>query len=388
MEFKYEKPVLTIFPEGSIDSTNAESVGTEMAEIRNKNPHDILILDLDALRYISSAGLRQILQLKKQEKDFSIINASTDVYDIFDMTGFTEMMNIKKAFRKISLEGCEVIGEGSNGIVYRYSPDTIVKVYRDQDALDDIQRERDLSRKALILGINTAIPFDTVIADGFYASVFELLNVKSISKHMADDPENIDKYIQILVDLLKEIHGTEVKPGDFPSVKERTVDYCTFLKDKKALPEETSNKLVDMITSMPEDYHLIHGDYHTNNVMYTNGETLLIDMDTLAYGNPVFDFANMANAYHGFGVVDKDKVEKFMKMDWDTCQYILNKTFELYFTGKTPEEIEEIKAKAEIVGYVRLLRRTLRREPVDNTLAQACTKELIEKIAKVDSLSI
>ena len=54
-----------------------------------------VIFDVNELEYISSAGLRQILQLKKQEKDFSIINASTDVYDIFDMTGFTEMMNIK-----------------------------------------------------------------------------------------------------------------------------------------------------------------------------------------------------------------------------------------------------------------------------------------------------
>ena len=221
MKSMIDSGILTIFLDGSIDSNNAEPTGKEIGQIRNDNAHTALVLDLENLKYISSAGLRQILQLKKNEKDFKIINVNSDIYDVLDMTGFTEMMDISKALRKISLEGCEVIGEGSNGIVYRYSPDMIVKVYKDQDALDDIERERDLSRKALILGINTAIPFDTVIADGNYGSVFELLNVKSINKHIDADPDRIDEYIKITVDLLKDIHNTEVAPGQFPSVKEK-----------------------------------------------------------------------------------------------------------------------------------------------------------------------
>lgn len=44
----------------------------------------------------------------------------------------TDNINVPKAskpMREISVEGCEVIGKGGNGIVYRLDPETIVKVY-------------------------------------------------------------------------------------------------------------------------------------------------------------------------------------------------------------------------------------------------------------------
>ena len=142
MNTKFEHGVLTVYPEGNIDSNNAEEFGREIEAIRNENPSGSLVLDLDELRYISSAGLRQILRLRKKEKSLKLINVSSEIYEIFDMTGFSEMMEIEKAYRRFSVEGCEVIGEGSNGIVYRINPDTIIKVYKNPDALEDIKKER------------------------------------------------------------------------------------------------------------------------------------------------------------------------------------------------------------------------------------------------------
>ncbi|MBR3006399.1 MAG: anti-sigma factor antagonist, partial [Erysipelotrichaceae bacterium] len=182
MKSTFENNILTIYPEGTLDTNNADQFGEEVAEIRETYPEGQLVLDLDDLTYISSAGLRQILKLKKREADFKIINCSTEIYDIFEMTGFAEMMDISKAFRKMSVEGCEIIGEGSNGVVYRLNPDTIIKVYKNSDALDAIKRERELARTALVLGINTAIPFDVVRVGDKYGSVFEMLSAKSLTK--------------------------------------------------------------------------------------------------------------------------------------------------------------------------------------------------------------
>ena len=218
MKNTFENGILTIFPENSIDTNNAEAVGAEIAAIRAEHPEGKLVLDMDDLRYISSAGLRQILKLKKKEKDFAIINCSSEVYEIFEMTGFAEMMDISKGFRKMSVEGCEVIGEGSNGIVYRLNPDTIIKVYKHADALEDIKRERDLARRALVMGINTAIPFDVVKVGDKYGSVFELLSAKSLTKLIVAEPENREKYVKVFADMLKEIHETDVKEGLLPEL--------------------------------------------------------------------------------------------------------------------------------------------------------------------------
>ncbi|MBQ1630597.1 MAG: STAS domain-containing protein, partial [Firmicutes bacterium] len=182
MKHEFENGTLTVFPQGRIDSSNAQAQEGEVMAIWNDHPGASLTLDLMDLTYISSAGLRMILRFRKKDPSITLTNASQEVYDIFEMTGFTEMMDIHKAYRQMSVEGCEVLGSGSNGVVYKYNDELVVKVYRNPDVLDEIKQERDLARKALILGIPTAIPFDVVKVGENYASVFELLNAKSFTK--------------------------------------------------------------------------------------------------------------------------------------------------------------------------------------------------------------
>ena len=386
MRSTYENGTLTIYPEGSIDTGNAEQVGKEIADIRDQYPDGPLVLDLEQLTYISSAGLRQILKLKKKEKDFRIINCSSEIYEIFEMTGFAEMMDISKAFRKMSVEGCEVIGEGSNGIVYRLNPDTIIKVYKNSDALDDIKRERELAKTALVLGINTAIPFDVVKVDDKYGSVFELLSAESLTRLIMDDPQNRDKYIKIFADLLKEIHSTEVREGLLPSAKETAVGWVKWLEPH--IPEKTYKKLYRMITDIPESNTMVHGDYHTNNVHYDNNEAILIDMDTLSVGNPIFEFASIFLAYRGFGEIDPGNIQEFLMIDWDTAGYILEKLFDYYFDDKDEAYKAAVMDKARTIGYTRILRRTIKRTPDEKEKIDHYYKRLLEFVDKVDSLEI
>ena len=133
---------------GHIDSSNAEETEKQIREMDLFQQEEELIIDASELEYISSAGLRVILRLRKEKPSLSIVNVSPEVYEVLEMTGFSEMMKVEKAKRRLSIEGCEVIGQGANGKVYRIDADTIVKVYYDKDALPDIQRERELAKKA------------------------------------------------------------------------------------------------------------------------------------------------------------------------------------------------------------------------------------------------
>lgn len=388
MNYKVENGELIVFPTGSIDTTNAEAVGKEIDEIKSANPNEKLVLDMDELKYISSAGLRQILRLKKQNKELKLTNVNSEVYEIFDMTGFTEMMDITKAYRKFSVDGCEVIGEGSNGVVYRINPDTIIKVYRNSDALDDIKKERELARTALVLGINTAIPYDVVKVGDKFGSVFELLSAKSITKlilQYRDDEEKIDEYVKIFAKFLVEIHGTLVKPNVLPDAKDKAVDWCKYLENY--LPKETYDKLLSMLEAIPSSLNIVHGDYHTNNVHYSD-EPILIDMDTLSCGNPVFDLANFYLAYRGYGALDHTITEKFLKIPCELVDKIYDKFFPYYFEGKDEAFIEDQIRKAKIVGLTRMYRRTLRRDKDNTALLDYCKNSLIEEVNKIDSLEI
>lgn len=379
--------ILTINASGRIDSTTSleaeQSIFNEL-----KAEHSTVVLDIQDLEYISSAGLRVVLKLRKAEPSLKVINASSDVYEIFEMTGFTEMLPVSKAFRKLSIEGCEVIGQGANGKVYRLDPDTIIKVYFNPDCLPDVNRERELARKAFVLGIPTAIPYDVVKVGDSYGSVFELLNAKSFAKLIIADKANVDNCVNLSVDLLKKIHSTEVKPEDMPNMKDVAINWTKFLKDY--LPQDAYDKLFKLVESVPETHNMLHGDYHIKNVMLQNGETLLIDMDTLCYGHPVFEFGSIFLAYGGYAENDHNIIKEFLGIEFETAQEIWKKTLEQYFETKDEAKLEQYENKAKVIGYIRKMRRTIRRNGFDTPEGtkdiETCKQHLLELVDKVDTL--
>lgn len=390
MEYKAENNILSlIFPE-RIDTSNANDAEKEINELIESHDPENVVVDAAGLEYISSAGLRVILRLIKKFSDLRIINVSTDVYEIFDMTGFTEMTNIEKAYRNLSVEGCEKIGSGSNSNVYRISPDTIIKVYKDTNALADIKNERELARKAFVLGIPTAIPYDVVKVDGTaYGSVFELLEATPLSEVIAEDDDNFDHYISLYVDLLKKIHHAELKPGELPDMKRRVIGWADDIKGE--LPDDLRKKLMDMLNAIPEDDHMLHADYQVKNVMLQNGETLLIDMDTLCMGHPIFEFACMYMSYIGFDEATPENVLKFLGFPMEKSVKIWKSSIAEYFGTEDEQLLTDIENKSIIIGYIRLLERTLRTnkvsaEPKEQRI-ERCKKHLIETIPLVDSLS-
>ena len=387
-EFRNENGILTIALSGHIDSGNAAAVEAEVMQIVNGEKYDALVIDAETLSYISSAGLRIILRLRKLNPGLRIINVSSEVYEIFDMTGFTEMITIEKAYRRFSVDGCEVIGQGANGKVYRLDADTIIKVYFNPEALPEIHRERELARKAFVLGIPTAIPYDVAKVGDGYGSVFELLSAKSFSKLIAAEPENLEKYVDLYVELLQKIHSTEVKPGDMPDMKAVALDWAGFMKDH--LPAELADKLYALVEAVPERHTMIHGDYHTKNIMMQNGETLLIDMDTLSYGHPIFELASMYLGFVAFGESDHSITERFMGLPYETTTKIWKMALKKYLGTDDDAAVDAVEAKAQIIGYTRLMRRTIRRNGLNTEEGQktiaVCREKLYDLIPRTDSL--
>ena len=386
MKTENGKPVVNLT--GRITSANAAAVEQEISAAIGDYAGKALTLDLNDLEYISSAGLRVLLRLRKRFAGMEMVNVSSDVYEIFEMTGFTEMMPISKAYRSISVDGCEVIGQGANGKVYRIDPDTIVKVYYNPDALPDIHRERELARTAFVLGVPTAIPYDVVRVGEGYGSMFELLNATSFSKLIAADPDGLEGYVRQFVDLMKLIHDTTVKPGVMPQMRTVALDWADFLRDY--LPEEKWQKLHDLIAAVPEQLTMLHGDYHTKNVMLQNGEVILIDMDTLCTGHPVFELASVYNAFVGFSELDESVAMQFQGFSADTCRRIWELVLEMYF-DEADEETRALHAKqAMLIGYTRLMRRRIRRGGLEDPVGQqeiACYKQhILELLDQVDRL--
>lgn len=379
---------MTIKLSGRIDSNNAADVQNDiMTQLEGQNAETI-VFDAEDLDYISSAGLRVILRVRKECADVRIINVNSTVYEILDMTGFTEMLTVEKAYRVVSVEGCEEIGRGANGTIYRIDQDNVVKVYNNADALEDIQHEREVAKLALILGIPTAISYDVVKVGESYGSVFELLNASSFSKILAKEPEKMDWCVEEYIKMLKIIHGTIVPEGKLPDMKETVISWAEFMQDY--LPEDAAAKLLDMVQAVPHDDHMIHGDYHTKNVELQNDEVLLIDMDTLAVGHPVFELASMYNSFIGYSEYDHDIILKFQGFDWETGNTFWRRSLAAYLETDDEDRIREVEDKARIIGYTRMIRRSIRRKGLETEKGreeiQMWKDRLLELLAKTDTL--
>ncbi len=82
--------------EGWLDTNSAPELGREIEALSDI---ESLILDFDKLEYIASAGLRIIIlaykKLKSMNGEFSIINVSSEVMDVFKLTGFDQNFDIQ-----------------------------------------------------------------------------------------------------------------------------------------------------------------------------------------------------------------------------------------------------------------------------------------------------
>ena len=360
VEGKFENGIFTASLSGHIDSANASAAEAKLKELTAGKEITAFVMDAENLDYISSAGLRVVLSFKKLYPNFKLINAKSEVYEVFEMTGFTQMMEIQKAYKKVSVSGCEIIGEGKNGIVYRVSPDTIVKVYKNPDALDEIKNERELAKKAFVNGVPTSISYDIVQVDGKFASMFEMLEADNISKKINKEPDRIDDFAKASVELLKKIHAVELKPGEMVDAK---ADYLKRAERLQGhLSEETYKRLCDLVSAIPEDRHIIHGDFHLKNQMFlkSTGELMLIDMDTLCLGDPVFDFGSLFNAYVGREMVSPGNNQQFLGITAEQGKVFWNKTLEFYFNCSDSEKLKEIERRAMIVGELRLMAKAIK----------------------------
>ena len=382
MRFNLENDSLVIYLEGELNSYSAEPMGKEIDDIIANNKFKKLVLDLDMLRYISSAGLRIILRLKQQYDDVSIINASLEVYDVFQMTGFTSVMDVQKALRKVDLSHAEVIGDGFFSTVYRLDKDTIVKVFNRTSDSQQIERELRLAKEAFVLGVPTAISFDIVKAGEKMGVIFEMLDCKSLKNVLLEDKKHYQEYLEKYASLLKKINTTECLNPAIPEIKKHYFDKIE--KIKPFLEDKYYQKAKRLLESIEDRRTFVHGDCHFKNIMVQNGELLLIDMDTLSVGHPIFELAAIYAPYCAFNEDDPGNSERFFGIKDEDAANLYNSVLNLYF-GKDDKDIKE---KIRIVAYVHMMWWNRVNEPDNSKRLEGCRSRLYELLDKYDDLEI
>ncbi len=352
LNFDEENKKMTAELSGRIDANNAITLDTELNDYFEKKAPESVVIDLKYLEYVSSAGLRVFLKLQKKCRNLRLINASADVYEIFSVTGFSEIMNIEKALRDISIDGLDIISQGMMGEIYRLTDSEIVKIYKDTIPEEEISESRKKTRSAFVAGIPTMIPFDMVRAGNRLGVVYEMLGGESLCDFMIGSEENMETGIEKLAEVYHQLGDTHMKAGVLADhkdvVKNRLKDLEGIFTESEI---ETLKELADVI---PATDTLVHGDLHCGNIIIKDGEITLIDMDDVDLGHPIWDLSILTFLFDIFANSAPEKVvKKALHFSPEQCRHILRNFISDYFKTGDDADIDFIISTLGRLGMFR-----------------------------------
>lgn len=378
IDIRHEGDSVTLILAGRLDTATSAKASADIERALATVPViSRLTCDAGQLEYISSSGLRILLSLAKRYKDFRITEVQSLVYEVLDTTGFTKIMTVERALRQLSVEGCEVIGVGGVGTVYRLDGDTIIKVFREGTTIEEVRREITMSKEAFVMGMPTAISFDVVRVGSQYGLVYELLQADTLSACIKREPGRIDEFARKYAELFHQLHAIEVPGGSsVPCAIERERQQIRHIR--RYFPQESIDLMLRIVDAIPDANRLLHLDLQTKNAMVQNGELMLIDMGEVGYGHPLLD---LGHAYSAMVTLVGD-YDKIIGMPRELGRELWSRAIDYYLEGMPAEVVKQRKAQIEVVSCVRSFSWLALSDSFPEAVINECKAVFDERIAR------
>lgn len=349
---------MTIALTGHLDTSKVADVKKYIdGKIADLDVSEHLVIECNELEYISSSGLRMFLGIMKKHPNMEVTGVCPEVYNVFEMTGFTRILNVHKALRKIDISGCKLLGEGGNGAVYRINDEEIVKISKHSQGDEALMKESKQVKEAFLMGVPTVISFDTVDSgNGHKGIVMEALDSDSLGTYLTQNPDRMDAVIPKYVELFRQTNAVQTDSSLFRDTKE-------WLRSLLMLPtriinDEEAALLSSLLDEVPDSNHFVHFDGHVGNVLMYGPQDdrnlMLIDLGDAGTGHPVLEIAGwafmMLEPEYAEGVSTSERITCMSRsMSRDFCRRMLAEMFHVTDAA----ELDDLVRKAALVGRLK-----------------------------------
>ncbi len=369
---------VTLTLEGRLDTIVAQQTAKDIEQLLDNCVNvEQVVCNAEKLKYISSSGLRILLGLTKRYPNLRVVDVQPELYEIFEMTGFTKIMTVERALRCMNVDGYEVIGKGGVGTVYRIDEDTIIKVFREGTTLEEVRKEIMMSKEAFVMGMPTAISFDVVSVGTQYGLVYELLHADTLSACIMREPEKIDSFARQYANLFRQLHKIEVPTNSgIPDALENEVQSVKMLS--RYFDTTSIDLLLQIAHAIPVGNRLLHCDLQTKNAMVQGDELMLIDMGEVGYGHPMLD---LGHAYSAMASLVGD-YQAIIGLSEEYAHKVYFRMIDYYFEGEDREMIQHRLQQLEVVGRIRNFTWLTLSDSFPEALIRECQELFKEKILK------
>ncbi len=246
----------------------------------------------------------------------------------------------------------KIIAERPTKTVYK-DEDKAIKLFIQNYSKADILNEA--LNQARVEETNLNIPklIEVRKIDDRWALVFEYVEGNTLEELMTKDPESLDKYLQLFVDMQIEVLSKKVPLlGRIKDKMQRKIS------DAENIETNIKYELLHRLEGLPIGNSVCHGDFNPSNIIIKEDGTLyVIDWSHVTQGNAAFDAARTYLLFNMDG--KKELAEKYLnlfenkadisKKDILRCVPIVAATQK---TKKIASEQEFLSKWIDVVDYI------------------------------------
>lgn len=364
-EYAMDEHCASIRLTNKLDAKNAHVVEAHINEMLDQTQATAIVLDMEGLESISSAGLHVVMRLIKRLGRVSIVEANDEVYATLEMTGITKRALVRRRPPELSVEDCELVGRGVTAAVYRLDDDTIAKVSNANIPRKTVEDEYNRARAAFMIGVPTAVAYQTVRVGDCFGTVFEMLEGQQLLDVMAQDKDHLVDWVTKYANVVREIHAIEINPLEFDDIHARTIERISRLAGHIATQEEKAS-FANLYRMLPERHTFLHGDCHPGNVIVRDGELVLIDLADGGMGHPIIDLLSMCLSYkymtmYGpeFYGEQRQIIGVIRPFGYDEARLIWSTFLHVYFDTDDEQFLSKAEGQILAFGALKLILGTL-----------------------------
>lgn len=244
----------------------------------------------------------------------------------------------------------KVIAVRTSKTVYK-DGDCAIKVFDADYKKSDILNEALNQARVEETGLPIPKLLEVGVIDGKWAIVSEFIKGKTLARLMDENPDKIDEYMNLFVDIQLDIHS-------------RKAPLLNKLKDKMNrkisetdLDATTRYELHTRLEGMPKHNKVCHGDFRPSNVIVgEDGVNYIIDWAHATQGNASADAARTYLVFYLKG--EEELAEKYLDLfcqKSDTAKQYVQKWLPIVAASQSvkrnPEEKELLMKWLDVVDY-------------------------------------
>ncbi|MHB8131337.1 MAG: phosphotransferase family protein [Mobilitalea sp.] len=180
----------------------------------------------------------------------------------------------------------KLIGVGNTAEVFAWGEKEILKLFRTEFFAEGIDREYRISKEVEKLGLPVPRVGEMIEVEDRKGIIYERIFGVSMLKQIMSRPWTARTYGKQVAAIHYQIHQCKIQ--GLPKQKE-TFEWN--IRHTELLAEDTKQKILILLSKLPEGEVLCHGDFHPGNIIVDANKEVILDWMTGTVGNPAADVA-------------------------------------------------------------------------------------------------